>query len=79
MKIHKEENEKIIFHLWSIEKIDIYVNPNDESGKIFYGNFDSIIILANKYMNIVDTDLGTSYNFEYLFVEQGLINSLQVI
>jgi hypothetical protein len=79
IKICKEENEKIIYHLGSIAKIDIYVNPNDESGKIFYGNFDSIIILANKYMNIVDTDLGTSYNFEYLFIEQGLINSLQVI
>lgn len=79
LKICKEENEKIIYHLGTIEHIDIYVNPDDESGKIFYGNFDSIIILANKYMNIVDTVQGTNYNFEYLFIEQGLINSLQVI
>jgi hypothetical protein len=79
LKICKEENEKIIYHLGTIEHIDLYVNPNDESGKIFYGNFDSIIILANKYMNIVENVQGTNYNFEYLFIEQGLINSLQVI
>jgi len=62
-----------------MEKIHIYINPDDKSGKIFFGNFDSMIILANKYMNIYENSNGVNYNFEYLFIEQAPIKSLQVI
>jgi hypothetical protein len=78
LELNKEDNDKIIYHLGKIENIDIYVNPDDESGKIFYGNFDSILILANKYVDIVENNQGTNYNFQYLFIEQGPIKSLQV-
>jgi len=79
LELSKEDNEKIIFHLGTMEKIHIYINPDDESGKIFFGNFDSMIILANKYMNIYENSNGVNYNFEYLFIEQAPIKSLQVI
>jgi hypothetical protein len=76
--INKDDNDKIIFHLGSIERCEIYVNPDDESGKIYYGNYDSILILANKNMKIYENIQGMNYHFEYLFLEQGKIKSLQV-
>lgn len=78
LKLNKEENEKIIYHLGTIDEIQIYINPDDESGKIFYGNYDSILILANKYMNIFEDIQGTNFNFEYLFIEQGPIRTLTI-
>jgi hypothetical protein len=74
----KEENDKLIYHLGTIGNIDVYINPDDISGKIFFGNYNSIIILANKYMNIFENNQGVNYNFEYLFLEQGLVKSLEV-
>jgi hypothetical protein len=79
LQLSKEDNEKIIYKLGTLENVDIYVNPDDESGKIFFGNYDSIIILANKNMKVFENNQGTNYNFEYLFIEQGKIKSLQVI
>lgn len=78
LELIKEDNDKIIYHLGKIEHIDIYVNPDDDSGKIFYGTFNSVLILANKYVNIFENNQGTNYNFQYLFIEQGPIKSLQV-
>jgi len=78
LKLCKEENDKLIYHLGTIENIDVYINPDDISGKIFFGNYNSIIILAKKYMNIFENNQGMNYNFEYLFLEQGLIKSLEV-
>jgi hypothetical protein len=74
----KDENEKIIYHLGSIAHIDVYINPDDESGEIFFGNYESLIILANKYMDIYETNQGVNYNFQYLFIQQGEIRSLKV-
>lgn len=78
LELCKDENEKIIYHLGKIGNIDIYINPDDESGKIFFGNFNSILILANKYINVYENSQGTNYNFQYLFIEQGPIKTLQV-
>ena len=78
LELCKDENEKIIYHLGKIENIDIYINPDDVSGKIFFGNFNSILILANKFMNLYENSQGTNYNFQYLFIEQGPIKTLQV-
>jgi len=79
LELSQEENQKIIYHLGKIQDIHLYINPDDTSGRIFFGNFNSLIILANKYMNIFETTHGMSYNFEYLFIEQSPIKSLQVI
>lgn len=78
LTLSKEENDKIIYHLGSIEGVNIYVNPDDNSGKIFFGNFNSIIIIANRNMNIFDDKKGRNYNFEYLFLEHGKTKSLQI-
>jgi hypothetical protein len=79
LNLSKEDNQKLIYHLGEMEHIHLYVNPDDVSGKIFFGNFDSMIILANKNMNIYESPQGMNYNFEYLFIEQSPIKSLQVI
>jgi hypothetical protein len=79
MELCKELNEKIIYRLGKIENIEVYVNPNEENGKIYFGNYDSILILANKFINIEENTQGVNYNFEYLFLEQGKIKTLQVI
>jgi hypothetical protein len=79
LELCKETSDRIIYKLGRIEKLDIYVNPDDETGKIFFGNFDSIIILANKFINVYENSQGTNYNFEYLFLEQGKIKGLQVV
>jgi len=79
LEASEEDNEKLIYNLGTIGHINIYVNPDDNSGKIYFGNFNSIIILANRYMNIFENPQGINYNFEYLFLEQGPIKSLQVI
>jgi hypothetical protein len=79
LELNKDENEKLIYHLGKIENTNIYINPDDQSGKIFFGNFDSMIILAKNDMNIFDNDQGRNYNFEYLFIEQSPIKSLDVI
>lgn len=79
LELSKEENQKLIYHLGIMDQTHIYVNPDDNSGKIFFGNFDSMIILANKYMNIYESPQGINYNFEYLFIEQSPIKSLQII
>jgi hypothetical protein len=76
--LNKEDDDKIIFHLGSIEGCEIFVNPDDESGKIYFGNYDSILILANKNMTIYENIQGMNYHFEYLFLEQGRIKSLQI-
>ena len=78
LEFNKDENEKIIYHLGNLNNLEIFINPDDNSGKIFFGNFESIIILANKYMNVYENKQGINYNFEYLFLEQGTIKSLQV-
>jgi hypothetical protein len=79
LELNKENDDRLIYHLGRIEKTDIYINPDDNSNKILFGNFDSMIILANKYMNIFDNAQGRNYNFNYLFIEQSPIKSLQVI
>lgn len=79
LDLTKDDNEKIIYHLGKIGDIEVYINPDDNSGKIFFGKFDSMIILANKYMNIFENNQGVNYNFEYLFIEQSPIKSLKVI
>ena len=79
LDLTKDDNEKIIYHLGKIEGVDIYINPDDNSGKVFFGKFDSMIILANKFMNIFENNQGMNYNFEYLLIEQSPIKSLQVI
>jgi hypothetical protein len=79
LELSKEENEKIIYHLGKINNIDIFINPNDESSKIYFGKFDSIIIVANNFINIFDDERGRNYNFEYLFIEHDKIKSLEVI
>jgi len=79
LNLCKESNEKIIYRLGRMENIDVYINSDDESNKIYFGNYDSILILANKFINIVENNRGKNYNFEYLFIEQGKIKKLQVI
>lgn len=78
LKLSKEDNEKLIYNLGSLNHIEIYVNPDDDSNKIYFGNYESIIILANKNMNIFENNQGMNYNIEYLFIENGLIKSLQI-
>lgn len=78
INLSSHTDEKIIYHLGKIQNTEIYINPDDKSGKIFMGNFDSVLILANKEMNIIETPQGTNYNFQYLFIKQGPIKCLQV-
>lgn len=80
IKLKKEDpDEKIIYHLGDLNGVKIFINPDDTSKKIFMGKFDSMIIIAKKYMKIFENAQGTNYNFEYLFIEQSPIKSLQVI
>jgi hypothetical protein len=77
--LSKEDNDKIIYHLGQVENISVYVNPDDTSGKIYFGTYDSIIILTNDKVNVIEDYHGMNYNFQYLFIEDGPIKSLQVV
>jgi len=79
IELHKEEGHKIIFRLGDVGNLHIFVNPDEKSGKIYFGNFDSIIIVANKELKITPIENETTYDFEYLFIEEGPIKILEVI
>lgn len=79
LKLSKEDNEKIIYNLGEIEHLNVFVNPDDTSGRIYFGTYDSIIILANNEVSVIEDYHGMNYNFQYLFIEDGPIKSLQVV
>ena len=79
------ESTSIIHKVGSLSNIDIFVNPNQIESFVYYGNYDSIMLIIDKNIEekqVKSTGFETesiSYTVNYLFIETGQTKILEVI
>ena len=78
------ETESIIYNAGKLEGINVYVNPAENRSIAYFGNYDSITIIINK--NIREESIKTTsfqkegklVYIDYIFIESGLVRSLDI-
>jgi len=79
------EATSIINKVGKLSNIDIFVNPNQIESFVYYGNYDSIMLIIDKNIEekqVKSTGFETeskSYTVNYLFIETGQTKILEVI
>jgi hypothetical protein len=80
-KFHSNKKKTSIGHL---DNMNIYLNPNMDDDNVYYGNYDSMLIIINRNIKEEDTT-SPSYNregmnitIEYCFVETGNVKILNI-
>ena len=79
------EATSIIHKVGKLSNIDIFLNPNQIDSFVYYGNYDSIMLLVDK--NIEEKEVKSSgfeteskaYTVNYLFIETGQTKILEII
>jgi len=72
----KDEEKSIVKKVGKIKELDVFLNPEEKEMVIYFANYDSILLLLKKELELkflppIQFSDKRSYTIEYLFVEKG--------